>query len=208
MYSSTTYGRNSNLFACDGILYPSDGGESHMVSKLLTELKAAEPSPGLDMYTIIIFDPLNLGAESGIHFEDMDEHDPFDLEEVIAYIREGRGLKPKSDPSPGLEFCPTLDPGLGPGRYMYRIQLNWMKKYYFKIHVVDARFNYNKGDCRSRNVTRNLVWAVRLDKKPLPMPHIANIPQCSRSRSETYVIEENHLPEAKQDCKYFLMGDH
>lgn len=63
MDSSTTYGQNSNLFTCDVILYPSDGGEPHIVSKFLKELKAAEPSPGLDMYTIIIFDPLNLGAE-------------------------------------------------------------------------------------------------------------------------------------------------
>ncbi|KAJ7818010.1 hypothetical protein B0H13DRAFT_2134017 [Mycena leptocephala] len=63
MDSSTTYGRSSTLFACDVILYPSDGGESHIVSKLLTEMKVVEPSPGLDMYTMIIFDPLNLGVE-------------------------------------------------------------------------------------------------------------------------------------------------
>jgi hypothetical protein len=64
------------------------------------------------MNTIIIFDPLNLGAvrstlrgltrsccirnllqvRSSIALEGhIDEHDPFDLEEVVAYIREGRG---------------------------------------------------------------------------------------------------------------------
>jgi hypothetical protein len=61
---SSTYLQSSNLITRDVILYPWDGGEPHIISKHLRELKAsAAPLPGLDMHTIIIFDPDNLGPK-------------------------------------------------------------------------------------------------------------------------------------------------